>query len=148
MTPQIPLATDSLHKFLCLLGLVLVLSGLLGFYGVYTTTLDKKVALTEEISQLVLNAQRSPIEDRRLELKRKILEVTKSNEQFFQWAVTAAFCIGLALIYVGGSAWHKKGQAMDDRLKELQVRKTELEVQVLEATIQKQKAASTPTGDA
>jgi H+/Cl- antiporter ClcA len=148
MTPQIPLATDSLHKFLCLLGLVLVLSGLLGFYGVYTTTLDKKVALSEEIAQLELNTQRSPIEDRRLELKHKILEVAKSNEQFFQWAVAAAFCIGLILIHVGGFAWHKKGQAMDDRFKELQVRKIELEVRVLEATVQKQEAASTPTGDA
>ena len=142
MVPQIPIPTDSLHKFLCMLGLALVLSGLLGFYGIYTTTLDKKIALVEEISQLELNSQRTAIEERRLELRRKILEVTKSNENFFQWAVAAAFVIGFVLIWTGGAAWHKRGQALDDKLKELQVRKLEIELQALEASADKSKAGS------
>ena len=34
MTPQIPLPTDNLHKFMCMLGLALMLSSMLGVYVV------------------------------------------------------------------------------------------------------------------
>jgi H+/Cl- antiporter ClcA len=135
MTPQIPIPTDSLHKFMSLLGLALLLSALLGFCGIYTTTLDRKIALVEEISQLELNQRRTPLEDRRLSLRRKVLEVTQSNEQAFQWAVGIAFGLGLLLIVFGGVAWHRKGQVLEDRLKELQVRKLEVELITLEASL-------------
>jgi hypothetical protein len=140
VTPQIPLPTDNFHKFVCLLGLAMALSGLLGFYTLYTSTLDKKIALVEEINQLELTEARSPVEQKRLELKKGVLDVTKSNERTFTIAVTVIMGLGLGLIFVGGVDWHRNVQALDNRIKELELKKLELEVRRLE----KEAVASAP----
>ncbi len=106
------------------------------------------MTLVEEIAQLDSITTRSATENQRLELKRKVLEVTKSNERFFQAAVAAAFAIGVFTMLAGGLAWKKKVQELDDRLKELHVRKAEAELRLLENSLAESKNPPRQNGDA
>ena len=150
MTPQLPIPTDSLHKFLCMFGLALLFTGVLGFYAIYTITFDRKLVLLTEIDQLEAITPRPLVDERQLDRKRKILEITKSNEDFFHWIVGGTVGIGLALVYLGGSAWHKKSQMLEDQMKALQLRKLELEVSAMEAAAEERGASvkSAAPGDA
>ena len=52
MIPNIPIATDNIYKFACLFGLAIIVASIFSFVNVYSSTLDKKVQLSETIIRI------------------------------------------------------------------------------------------------
>lgn len=132
MIPNFPIATDNIYKFACLFGLAIIVASIVSFVSIYSSTLDRKVKLSEVIIALEAKDELTAVEKNSLELNRRLLEVTKSNEHFAQQAVGGAFSLGLVLSIYGAHQWHTKIQARDDLLATLQIEKLRAEIAKLE----------------
>jgi hypothetical protein len=143
---SVPLPTDNIYKFTCLLGVAIILAGLAATYGVYNEALSVKARLISEISQLQSEAASSPRHHDELALKNKLLDVTKNNEQMYVWIIGGAMALGVVLIAFGATRWYRIVQVRDDRIAELQLRKLELEVAAMEVGIAEGEAKKVSQG--
>jgi hypothetical protein len=147
MIPSVPLPTDNLYKFLCLLGLAIVLAGMAAVYAVYNDALEAKIRLLTELATTPSAVDTpasapSPLVD----LKRKLLTTTQRNEQFYAWVIGLSMGVGCLLVAFGATRWYKVVQLRDDKIADLQCRKLELEVQGMEAAIRsRNESSSQPT---
>ena len=132
MIPNLPIATDNIYKFACLFGLAVIVASMLSFVNVYSSTLDKKVQLSETIILIEAKGNPTKAEEDTLELNRKLLEVAKSNERFAQIVISTTFSIGLLLSIYGARRWRMKIQVRDDLLAALQIEKLQMEITKLE----------------
>ncbi len=144
-TPAVPLPTDNIYKFVCLFGLTLVVAGIVAGIAAYATSLDKKTQLLAEIIELESIDKPSALEEKRLALKRRILEVVRSNERLFVWCTAALIGIGGLCVAGGGTKWYRDIQMRDDKVADLQLRKLALEVAALEEAASGRKQAIDPT---
>lgn len=136
MTPSsLPVPTDNIYKFACLFGLALIVSSVLAFVSTYTSSLDRKIRYSEIIIPLEAKAQRSKTEEDILDMNRKLIEVTKSNEKFAQSLIGGLLCLGIVLSAYGASQWYKVIQRRDDKFAALQQRKLEAEIAKLESDL-------------
>lgn len=132
MIPNLPIATDNIYKFACLFGLAIIIASILSFVSVYSSTLDRKVALSEVVISLEAKEQLTKAEESTLELNKKLVEVAQSNERFAQSIIGGAFAIGLLLSIYGAYRWHTMIQARDDLLATLQIEKLRAEIAKLQ----------------
>lgn len=132
MIPNLPIATDNIYKFACLFGLAIIIASILSFVSVYSSTLDRKVSLSETIISLEAKEQLTKAEENTLELNKKLIKVAKSNEHFAQSIIGGAFAIGLLLSIFGAHRWHTKIQTRDDLLANLQIEKLRAEIAKLD----------------
>jgi positive regulator of sigma E activity len=140
MTPSLSVPTDNIYKFACLFGLALILVSAFSFVTTYTTNLDRKVRYSEVVISLDSKSPRSKNEDDLLELNKKLLEVTNSNEKTANIAIGFVFFLGAALSFLGASSWYIKVQQRDDQLVNLQMQKLEAEISKLYVEIEAAKA--------
>jgi hypothetical protein len=75
-----------------------------------------------------------------LELNKRLVDITKSNENVVNSAVGGVFASGMLLSIWGARRWHNVIQRRDDRLAELQLEKLEAEMARL-----RREDAATPT---
>lgn len=136
MQPSLPIPTDNIYKFACLFGLVLIVSAIFAFVTSYSSSLDRKVKHMEVMIPLEAKTERTKAEDDLLALHKRLIEVTKSNEETTIWPIAAVMVLGLSLSWYGAKKWHQVIQTRDDRLADLQLRKLEAEVAKLEAEVQ------------
>lgn len=136
MTPSLPVPTDNIYKFACLFGLALIISSVFAFVSTYTSSLDRKIKYSEVIILLEARAQLSKFEDDTLAMNRKLIEVTKSNEDFAGTVVAALLVVGIFLSSYGANKWYRDIQQRDDRLAALQIEKLEVEVAKLRSEFQ------------
>jgi len=136
MQPSLPIPTDNIYKFACLFGLVLIVSAIFAFVTSYSSSLDRKVKHMEVMIPLEAKTERTKAEDDLLALHKRLIEVTKSNEETTIWPIAAVMVLGLSLSWCGAKKWHQVIQTRDDRLADLQLRKLEAEVAKLEAEVQ------------
>ena len=132
MIPNLPIATDNIYKFACLFGLAIIIASILSFVSVYSSTLDRKVALSEVVISLEAKEQLTKAEENTLELNKKLVEVAQRNERFAQSIIGGAFAVGLLLSIYGAYHWHTKIQARDDLLATLQIEKIRAEIAKLQ----------------
>lgn len=128
MIPNLPIATDNIYKFACLFGLAMIIASILSFVTVYSSTLDRKVKLSEAIIPLEAKEVLTKAEKDTLELNRKLIEIAKSNERVAHGLVGGTFAVGLMLSIYGARRWRTKIQARDDLLAELQIEKLRAEI--------------------
>lgn len=128
MTPSLPLPTDNVYKFMCLFGLTLIVVGIFSFVSTYATSLDRKIGFLEVVIPLEAKMDRTKAENELLNMKKKLIEVTKSNESYATNAAGIVIGLGLFLSLYGAHSWYNKIQVRDDKLAQLQLEKVELEV--------------------
>lgn len=128
MTPTIPIPTDNIYKFSCLFGLALIVSAILSFAAIYTSSLDRKIKYSEAVIALEAKAQRSKIEEDTLAMNRRLIEITKSNEASANVFIAAVLFAGMLLSIYGAGRWRRDIQQRDNRLSQLQIEKLELEI--------------------
>lgn len=114
MTPNIAPPTDNIYKFACLFGLALVVSSIFAFVSIYSSSLDRKIKYSEVVIPLEAKEQRSKMEESMLSMNKKLIEVTRSNEQLANALIAVVLVVGGSLSWHGASNWHKKIQARDD----------------------------------
>ena len=140
MQPSVPIPTDNIYKFACLFGLALIVSAIFSFVASYSSSLDRKVRYMEIVISLEAKTEKSKTEEDLLAMNRKLISVTKENEQAATVAISAVLVAGLLLSLYGATRWHQIVQKRDDQLAELQLRKLAAEVARLEAHGEKDKA--------
>ena len=140
MQPSVPIPTDNIYKFACLFGLALIVSAIFSFVASYSSSLDRKVRYMEIVIPLEAKTEKSKTEEDQLAMNRKLISVTKENEQAATVAISAVLVAGLLLSLYGATKWHQIVQKRDDQLAELQLRKLAAEVARLEAHGEKDKA--------
>jgi hypothetical protein len=145
MTPSLPIPTDNIYKFTCLFGLALIISSLFAFVSTYTSSLDRKIKYSETIIPLEAKTQRSKVEDDILAMNRKLIDVTKSNENVASTVISILFVIGIYLSSFGAIRWHRVIQHRDDKLATLQIEKLEVEITKLRSEIVPKAQCSSPT---
>ena len=135
MTPSLPVATDNIYKFACLFGLALIVSSMFAFVSTYTTSLDRKIKYSEAIIPLEAKVQRTKAEDDLLSMNKKLIEVTKSNEDAAGIVIVVILLVGISLSIAGAQMWYSTIQKRDDRLAALQQEKLELEIEKLRSEL-------------
>lgn len=150
MAPNLPLPTDNVYKFACIFGLALIVAAVFSYVSIHSSSLDRKIRYSESVITLEAKGERTKADNDLLELNRRLLEVTKSNESAASHIVSAVLGIGVALSLAGAWAWYTKIQARDNKLADLQVRKLAAEVARLEAVSSghPSQAGSSRSGDA
>lgn len=128
MTPSLQIATDNVYKFLCLFGLALIVMSIAAFFSTYTASLDTKIKYNEAIISLEANDQRSKADEGRLELNKKLLKITTSNESLANNLILATMVVGTVLSWFGFQLWYERIQKRDDAVAQLQREKLELEI--------------------
>jgi hypothetical protein len=146
MTPSIPIPTDNIYKFSCLFGLVLIVAGIFSYVSIYATSLDRKIKFAEVVISLEAKADRTKSENDLLGLHKKLIEVTKSNQDVATAWVGTVLGLGIVMSFAGARAWYTKIQLRDDKLAELQLERAELEVERLrrELPVSADQAPETP----
>jgi len=135
MAPSIPIPTDNIYKFCCLFGLALIISAVFSFVSIYNASLDRKVQLNDLIIELQAKAERTPADESKLQVNKKLVEIVKSNESTGNTAVEVLLGFGLLLSGGGAYKWFTKIQLRDDKMAELQLAKLEAEVKKLKAEL-------------
>lgn len=87
----------------------------------------------EIVIALEAKAERTKAEEDLLAMNRKLIEVTKGNEQAATAVISVVLAAGLLLSVYGATRWHQIVQERDDQLAGLQLRKLAAEVARLEA---------------
>ncbi len=140
MQPSIPVPTDNIYKFACLFGLALIVSAIFSYVNTYSSSLDRKIRYSEVVIPLEAKSERTKAEEQLLALNKKLLEVTRANENTTYGALFVVLASGVLLSIVGAARWSQVVQSRDDRLAELQIRKLAAEVAKLEADARVERA--------
>lgn len=141
MTPSLPIATDNIYKFACLFGLALVVSCVLAFVSMYSSSLDRKVRYHEAIVQVEQKADKSKADENVIAMHKQLINVTKENESFANTVLAGVLAVGLCLSGYGATQWYRLVQKRDDRIANLQIAK--LEQELIKLRSENAKAANT-----
>lgn len=128
MQPSLPIPTDNIYKFSCLFGLVLIVSAVIAFASVYSSSLERKIVYVQAVIALESKAERTKQEEENLKLNRLLIDVTKQNEDLANIFLGIIIALGLCLSGSGAMQWHRTIQRRDDQLAELQIQKLQAEI--------------------
>jgi len=131
MNPSLPIPTDNIYKFACLFGLTLIVSSIFTFVAVYSSSLDKKLQYFQSVVTLEAKIEKSTEDGELLKLNKRMLEVTKGNEEAAYAFAGAVISLGAFISFWGAGKWHSVIQLRDDRLANLQLEKLQAEVDAL-----------------
>ena len=135
MTPSLQIATDNVYKFLCLFGLALIVVSIVSLVSTYTASLDRKIKYREVIISLEANSQRNKADEERLEMNKKLMEISKSNENFANGVLAFVLVLGAIFSLIGFWLWYERIQIRDDKLAQLQLEKLQAEIAKLRADV-------------
>lgn len=135
MQPSLPIPTDNIYKFYCLFGLVLIVSAVIAFASVYSSSLERKIVYVQAVIALESKAERTKQEEENLKLNRLLIDVTKQNEDLANTFLGVIIAVGLCLSGSGAMQWHRTTQRRDDQLAELQIQKLQAEIAKIQSEI-------------
>lgn len=129
--------TDNLYKFTCLFGLALIVSAVVSFVALYTSSLDTKLKYNEVIVEIhaIPEAQRTPIQVARLASKKELMKLTMDNEDQTRSMLAVLLGAGIMLSAAGASVWYQRVQKQDDQMGAAQLRKVRAEAELLERQV-------------
>jgi len=135
MTPSLSIPTDNIYKFACLFGLALIISSMFALVSIYSASLDRKIRYSEIIIPIEAKAERTKAEENLLAMNKKLIEVTKSNEDFAGTVMIVVLAFGISLSLYGAHLWYNTIQKRDDKLAALQLEKLEVEIAQLRSEV-------------
>ena len=145
MTPSLPIPTDNIYKFACLFGLALIIVSIFSFVSVYNASLDRRIKYAEVVISLEAKELRNKGEENILALNKKLIDVSKVNENFANSVIGSVLAVGILLSFFGARQWYQKIQHRDDILAQLQLEKLEVEIQKIRMELGKEKSEPTVT---
>lgn len=134
MNPSLPIPTDNIYKFACLFGLTLIVASIFSFVSVYSSSLDKKMQYYQSVVMLEIKTERSKEDSELLKLNKRMLEVTKGNEDTANIFAGVVIALGGFISLWGARKWHSVIQLRDDQLADLQLQKLQAEVDQLKSS--------------
>jgi len=131
MNNRVPIPTDNIYKFYALFGLALFVTGMFAFLSAYNSHRDMTYEIYQE--QEILKKIENPTNEQtiRLEVLDSRSETGSSNKEFYMKVVAIMFVASICLMFYGFAAWHFKVQPLQDKLREKDLEKIELEIKLL-----------------
>lgn len=142
MESRIPLPTDNIYKFYALFGLLLFIFGLGATIAQTKITNEFMVKSYVELEALKAIENPSSVEALRRSLTERLIEVEKSDKEFFKWGLAVVAGLGFFLMSFGFRRWHKRIQPIQDELLQLQLEKLRREVAAMPPLLQGAVASS------
>jgi hypothetical protein len=141
MSPNIPIPTDSVHKFYAGFGLVVFIASLITAVYIQNSTNDKMFELFEASAKI---EKMEDITDADRQLLNRIvglIDVVKSDKKTFLTVLVLGAFFGLFVAGWGFQIWEKKIQPLlDDKLK-LEVQLLELEIELKRVSLKQQQSS-------
>lgn len=125
MQPNVPVATDSLHKFLALFGLVLIVSSIIGIVLMGWSSNEQIFAAAREFAHT--DPSHSEAMKTYADAMVKKAEITASDRKLLIYALSGVIAFGTFIAGIGFIQWSRI-QPLQDELLELQVAKARVEV--------------------
>jgi len=137
MIPSVPIATDNIYKFLALFGLVIMISWVVAMLYLVKIIYEFGVENINEYELLKVKTDLTQAESIRKDSLEQIMKLRTLGTKVFVWPLNILFVVGVGICYWGFRSWYKKVQPKQDKLLDLQIQKTEREIQVLEKQLEK-----------
>jgi hypothetical protein len=131
MESRIPLPTDNIYKFYALFGLLLFIFGIGATIAQTKLTNDFMVKSYIELELLKAIEKPNPVEALRRTVTERMIEVEKSDKEFFKWGLAFISAVGFFLMIYGFGKWHSRIQPTQDEMLQLQLEKLRREVAAL-----------------
>ncbi|MBU2986815.1 hypothetical protein KO528_15730 [Saccharophagus degradans] len=129
MNPNIPIPTDSVHKFYAGFGLVVFIASLIAAVYVQNSTNEKIMKWFDDSAQIEKLEKKTDVD--RVQLKRidELINITKKDKKTFLYFLISSAFFGLFVAGWGFQAWEKKVQPQIDKKMELELELLELEIE-------------------
>jgi hypothetical protein len=127
------MAGDNVYRFACACGLALVVAALLGFVFAHTAALERRASFVDAVVSLEAKEPRTKAEEELLEVNRRLLQVTSSDDAVVRAVLGVAAGAGLLLVLYGWVQWQRLVRPRDERFAALQMEKLQLELSMLRA---------------
>jgi len=128
---RIPIPTDNIYKFYALFGLTLLIFSIGSVF--YITSSNNKLVFETVIELDTLNQSKelSPLQETKVQILERKLEITKSDTDFRTYGVGGLAGIAVLLIWYGFHQWHTVIQPMQDEITKLSILKLKKELRNL-----------------
>lgn len=120
---KIPLPTDNIFKFYALFGLLLFVFAIGGVIAVQRSTNDYLYRSLLDIEAVSAIEKPSSSDLLKKQLLERLVDVAKSDKEFFNNALSGLAAAGLVLMSFGFLRWHTKIQPLQDEMLRLQIEK-------------------------
>lgn len=131
MVPGLQIPTDNIYKFVCIFGLSLIISAIVGSISTYNSSLEKVVNVYHDIIVMESKIERNQYDEALLKLDHELIELTNNNLDGFNYLSLGVCAFGVALSWYGLTRWLRIIQTRDNKLADLQAQKLELEIEKL-----------------
>lgn len=128
MNPNIPIPTDSVHKFYAGFGLVVFIASLIAAVYIHNSTNEKVINWFEVSVKLEKLENKTEVDIAQLKRIEELIDVTKKDRKTFLYFLFSASFFGLFVAGWGFQAWEKKIQPLLDKKMELEIELLELEI--------------------
>lgn len=128
MQPNVPVATDNLHKLMATFGLAIIIASLVGIYMVYKSANEEIYLVADRMFELYkAGLHETALGKDMMSVYDKRIEIAAGNRTAYLWLLFPMFGLGWGFSIVGFERW-KKIQKIQDELLELQVTKARMQV--------------------
>jgi TM2 domain-containing membrane protein YozV len=146
MEPSIPIPTDNVYKFHALFGLVFFISLMLA--SVYVHNYYNKRIYNAYLELETLKAKNNLTSEENI--KKSLLEGRMREDKadfkfFFSIVLFFGIFVGFVMMIIGFVGWHIKVQPLQDKLLDLQIKKIEREITVLDKQLQRTQLEPQPS---
>lgn len=128
MNPNIPIPTDSVHKFYAGFGLVVFIASLIAAVYIHNSTNEKVMNWFEESVKLEKLEKMTEVDIAHLKRIEELIDITKKDRTTFLYFLFSSSFFGLFVAGWGFQAWEKKIQPLLDKKMELELELLELEI--------------------
>ena len=101
MNPSLSAPTDNIYKFFSIFGLAIIMTSILSLTAIYTSSLDRRIGYKEKIISIENKTQKTGEEIATLALNKKLMDITKQNEDFMGQCGIIFIIAGVSCIGVG-----------------------------------------------
>ncbi|WP_196140651.1 hypothetical protein [Aliikangiella sp. G2MR2-5] len=121
MNPNIPIATDSVHKFYAGFGLVVFIASLVTSVYVQNSTNERVLKWFEESTKIERLAKPTKADSDQLKRIEELIKITKLDKKTFMYFLFTSAMIGLVIAGWGFQAWEKRIQPKLDEKLDLEI---------------------------
>jgi hypothetical protein len=129
MSPNIPIPTDSVHKFYAGFGLVVFIASLIASVFVQNSFNEKVIMWFEEAGKIEKIINKTDVDETQLKRIKELIDVLKQDQSTFMNALFSFAVIGLFISGWGFQYWEKRIQPKLDEKLDLEVELLKLEVE-------------------
>jgi len=130
MIPNIPISTDSIHKFYAGVGLVVFIASLVALINVQNSTNDRVLQYFEKITKIEKLGSQTDSDTSQLRRIEELIDVTKQDKKMSIYFLFTLAVFGVFVAGRGLQSWEKKMQPKIEERMDLELQLLREEVRL------------------